>query len=966
MKKFRRISSLLGCPLSAILAATPIWVPMSNQASAQTTAQQTAQQPAQPTEVPTVTTPVVPQQVRYAGKMAARTGDTGEADFRIYAAPEGGDPLWTEHQLVTVAEDGSYSVLLGAASPAGLPQAVFSGGAARWLGVSVDQSPEQERVLLSSVPYAMKSADAESLAGHPASDFVTHSQFAQFAQLAQSAQSQSPASSATPTATPQTSGTVTGSGTAGTIPLWTASLTQGNSNIYQVGSDIGIGESTPTAALDVNGSENVRGSLYLPPVAVGTSTVGQHSQILELGASAWSSSTNAAVTPTFKLLTNSVNNNTPNASGQLEFHFQQGTASVNVLSIANNGVISFAPKQTFPGTIASVSAASPLTSTTTSGAVALGLNLSALETTLNSQYAQLGAVNKFTQPITFAATQTFPGTGTITGVTAGAGLTGGGTTGAISLALDPKVIPTLTGSPVFNGSSGDGLSGDTAGNTVGTAGVVGLAGSGNTSGYSGIAGVWGNASAHVGILGTSDQYPGVQGISNSGYGVQGNSTSNVGVSGTSSSGAGVAGSSTTGAGVVGYTAGSTVGTAGTFGIAGSRTSFNGIAGIWGDAAAHVGVFGSSNQYAGVAGSSVSGPGVQGTSTSGSAGSFTSTGSTATISSVNSGTTNGSAVYAATSGPNASTIYADSTGSGGNAIAGIATGGAGSSGAQPVGVYGYSGGGNGIHGVSANTSGIFAETSSTSAQDAALYAYSHNKASGVYAYSAQMGIHAVSGGASVAGTQSYAFPNGPAAVWGDTNGNGYAIVGTTDNGVAGQFINSSASQQTMYVGNQYNGSSSVAEFAGSNGACSVFGNGDLLCTGTVSSAIATKDAARTVTTYSVQSAENWYEDAGSAHLVNGVAHVQLDPTFGETVNTAIEYHVFLTPGGDSEGLYVTNKTAQGFEVREQHGGHSNIDFDYRIMAKRVGHENERLVDVTGQMKKQAENQVRARRPAPQSE
>ena len=170
MKKFRRISSLLGCPLSAILAATPIWVPMSNQASAQTTAQQTAQQPAQPTEVPTVTTPVVPQQVRYAGKMAARTGDTGEADFRIYAAPEGGDPLWTEHQLVTVAEDGSYSVLLGAASPAGLPQAVFSGGAARWLGVSVDQSPEQERVLLSSVPYAMKSADAESLSGHAASD----------------------------------------------------------------------------------------------------------------------------------------------------------------------------------------------------------------------------------------------------------------------------------------------------------------------------------------------------------------------------------------------------------------------------------------------------------------------------------------------------------------------------------------------------------------------------------------------------------------------------------------------------------------------------------------------------------------------------------------------------------------------------------------------------------------------------
>jgi hypothetical protein len=76
-----------------------------------------------------------------------------------------------------------------------------------------------------------------------------------------------------------------------------------------------------------------------------------------------------------------------------------------------------------------------------------------------------------------------------------------------------------------------------------------------------------------------------------------------------------------------------------------------------------------------------------------------------------------------------------------------------------------------------------------------------------------------------------------------------------------------------------------------------------------------------------------------------------------VNTAIEYHVFLTPGGESEGLYVTNKTAQGFEVHEQHGGHSNISFDYRIMAKRAGHEKERLEDVTEHMKKQEEIRIR---------
>ena len=50
------------------------------------------------------------------------------------------------------------------------------------------------------------------------------------------------------------SGTVTGSGTAGIIPLWTGSLTQGKSNMVQVGTHIGINEISPAATLDVNGT----------------------------------------------------------------------------------------------------------------------------------------------------------------------------------------------------------------------------------------------------------------------------------------------------------------------------------------------------------------------------------------------------------------------------------------------------------------------------------------------------------------------------------------------------------------------------------------------------------------------------------------------------------------------------------------------------------------------------------------
>jgi hypothetical protein len=38
-----------------------------------------------------------------------------------------------------------------------------------------------------------------------------------------------------------------------------------------------------------------------------------------------------------------------------------------------------------------------------------------------------------------------------------------------------------------------------------------------------------------------------------------------------------------------------------------------------------------------------------------------------------------------------------------------------------------------------------------------------------------------------------------------------------------------------------------------------------------------------------------------------------------VNANLEYHVFLTPNGDCKGLYVHQKTATSFEVRELGGG-----------------------------------------------
>ena len=42
---------------------------------------------------------------------------------------------------------------------------------------------------------------------------------------------------------------------------------------------------------------------------------------------------------------------------------------------------------------------------------------------------------------------------------------------------------------------------------------------------------------------------------------------------------------------------------------------------------------------------------------------------------------------------------------------------------------------------------------------------------------------------------------------------------------------------------------------------------------------------------IESPKNWFEDFGSAQLVNGVAVVALDPDFIQTVNTGMDYKSF---------------------------------------------------------------------------
>jgi hypothetical protein len=87
-------------------------------------------------------------------------------------------------------------------------------------------------------------------------------------------------------------------------------------------------------------------------------------------------------------------------------------------------------------------------------------------------------------------------------------------------------------------------------------------------------------------------------------------------------------------------------------------------------------------------------------------------------------------------------------------------------------------------------------------------------------------------------------------------------------------------------------------------------------------------------YVVEAAMSVFEDIGKARLQNGRIRVELDPLFAETIETG-EYQVHLTARGDTKGVYVAARDAGGFEIREQAGGASNVEVNYRIVALRKG-------------------------------
>ncbi|MDI3479955.1 MAG: hypothetical protein PWQ14_1101, partial [Rikenellaceae bacterium] len=107
------------------------------------------------------------------------------------------------------------------------------------------------------------------------------------------------------------------------------------------------------------------------------------------------------------------------------------------------------------------------------------------------------------------------------------------------------------------------------------------------------------------------------------------------------------------------------------------------------------------------------------------------------------------------------------------------------------------------------------------------------------------------------------------------------------------------------------------------------------TGTVST-IVKNTAGERVNLYCPEAPEIYFQDYGVGQLVNGKAHIELDPDFAKnvTINEKHPLRVFIQIEDDCYGVYVTNKTKTGFDVIELNGGSSNAKFVWTVTANRA--------------------------------
>jgi hypothetical protein len=289
---------------------------------------------------------------------------------------------------------------------------------------------------------------------------------------------------------------------------------------------------------------------------------------------------------------------------------------------------------------------------------------------------------------------------------------------------------------------------------------------------------------------------------------------------------------------------------------------------------------------------------------------------------------------------------------------------------PCKVFKNNGSGAGVEGIGSSGNGVLA----TSTNNSATLSTSTN-ANGVQAYSSN------NDGTNSGTNNNSSLHSGRSGIWAhdDSTDGGHRNVGVAGSSTNGIGVSGSS---TSYVGLNAIGGGPIDGGTNDVPAFSVVGGidnpfflmlvctnpADNPCTGTSGSRVFTLDSGGDITipgliktggfcnggclgvrngvshrviSYAPSQTVPSIDDFGEAQLVGGHAAVRLSADFANVVDQRASYLVFITPEGDSRGLYVTDKTRTGFTVRENEGGRSTLAFSYRIVAKPYGVDKPRL-------------------------
>ena len=144
---------------------------------------------------------------------------------------------------------------------------------------------------------------------------------------------------------------------------------------------------------------------------------------------------------------------------------------------------------------------------------------------------------------------------------------------------------------------------------------------------------------------------------------------------------------------------------------------------------------------------------------------------------------------------------------------------------------------------------------------------------------------------------------------------------------GYFVSGIASQTYSYVALKYNHNNNATATGGTD--YKIVGNG------VVSTLIPDEDSNPRVM-FCPEAPEVLFEDYGIGKLQNGEAYINLDKIVSKSLKID-ENHplkVFIQLEGECNGVFVSEKTKNGFKVKELNKGKSNITFSWHIVGNRA--------------------------------